>query len=78
MSLMKVCLRLLMLLYKSNEGLLKIITVRAVCHRKRFFKAYYCSCCMLLIKVNLNILLFVLYITDEGVIKIITVRGVFH
>jgi hypothetical protein len=78
MSLMKIYLRLLMLLYDTNEGLLKIIIVRVVCHWKMFLKAYYCSCCMLLMKVNLNILLFVLYVTDEDVLKISTVRGVFH
>jgi hypothetical protein len=67
-----------MLLYVTNEGILKIITLRVVCHRKRSIKAYYCSCCMILMKVNLNKLLFVMHVTDEGVLKIITVRAVCH
>jgi hypothetical protein len=78
MTLMNVYLRLLMLLYDTNEGLLKISTVRVVCHGTRSIKVYFCSSCMLLMKVNLSILLFVLYVTDEGVLKIIHLRVAYH
>jgi hypothetical protein len=65
MTLMKAYLSVsLFLLYDTNEGLLKIITVRVVCHWWR--------------KVNLILLLFMLYVTHEGKPNNITVLVVWH
>ena len=79
MTLMQVYLRLLLfVLYDTNAGLLKSITVRVVCHRWNSTYDYYWSCCMTLMKVYLRLLLFVLYVTDDVFLKIITVRGVWY
>ena len=60
--LMKIYQRLLLfVLYVTDEGLLKIITVQV---------------CMSLMKVYLRLLLFLLYVTDESLLKIISVRVV--
>ena len=77
MSLMKLCLKLLLfVVYATDEGILKIITVRVVCHWWRLTKDYYCSCCMSLMKIYLRLLLFLVYITDEGLAKIIIFRDI--
>ena len=79
MTLMQVYLRLLLfVLYDTNAGLLKSITVRVVCHRWNSTYDYYWSCCMTLMKVYLRLLLFVVYVTDDVFLKIITVRGAWH
>jgi hypothetical protein len=76
-TLTKVYLRLLLfLLYDTNEGLLKIITVRVICHWWRCTYDYYCSWCISLMKIYQRLLLFVLYVTAEGLTKIIIVRDI--
>jgi hypothetical protein len=77
MTLMHIYLRLLLfLLYDTNEGLLKIITVRVICHWWRCTYDHYCSWCISLMKVYKRLLLFVLYVTAEGLTKIIIVRDI--